>query len=435
MGQDLELAKQHLSAGRLAEAESICRQILAVHPQQAEALHSLGIIHYHLGNALYERGQLEDAIGAYRQALALRPDFVEAFNNLAGALQQQGHTDEAITAWRRALALRPDIATIHNNLGNALRSSGQLAEAVNAFHRATELEPGMAAAHYYLGQALRDQGQADGAIAAYQRALQLDPGYAEAHASLGTVLQQHGRLREATAAYQAAVRLRPESADFRYLLDVATGNPAVTRAPASYIRQVFDAYAPRFDEHLVDTLTYRVPALLVEAVVEAAPGRIFDVMDLGCGTGLCGERCRSVARYLAGVDLAPRMLAKAAARGIYDRLITGDITPAMREQPDRFDLILAGDVFVYVGDLAEVFSAAACALRAGGILAFSVERLDGDGFRLLPTGRFAHSLAYIRGLGHAHGLREIRAREAVLRKHGGIDVAGWLVLLQKSGAA
>ena len=134
---------------------------------------------------------------------------------------------------------------------------------------------------------------------------------------------------------------------------------------------------------------------------------------------------------MTGVDLSPAMIAKAGARGIYERLLTGDLVAAMRDHGDSFDLILAGDTFVYVGDLAAVFAAAADALHPGGIFVFSLERLEGEGFVLHSKVRFAHSLAYIRELSHTHRLAEIQVREITLRKSGPDDVAGWIVVLQK----
>jgi predicted TPR repeat methyltransferase len=177
-----------------------------------------------------------------------------------------------------------------------------------------------------------------------------------------------------------------------------------------------------------------VPEHLFETVVAVAPGRKFDILDLGCGTGLCGVLFRPLAGKMTGVDLSPAMIAKAEARGIYERLHTGDLVAAMRDCGDSFDLILAGDTFVYVGDLGAVFDAAAEALRPGGLFVFSLERHEGEGFVLHSKVRFAHSLAYIRGLSRVHRLTEIEAREITLRKSGPDEVAGWVVVLQKPAA-
>ena len=127
------------------------------------------------------------------------------------------------------------------------------------------------------------------------------------------------------------------------------------------------------------------------------------------------------------------MIAKAAAKGLYDRLITGDLAAAMQDLHDTFDLILAGDIFIYVGDLGDVFSAVARTLRSGGLFAFSLERHDGEGFVLRSSIRFAHSLGYIRELSGKHQFAELHVREIIVRREGVNAVAGWLVVLQKPG--
>jgi predicted TPR repeat methyltransferase len=261
-------------------------------------------------------------------------------------------------------------------------------------------------------------------------AVELRPDHADAFTKLGHMLKEQGRISEAIDAYRKAIELRPDSPDWQHVLAALSGDTSPTATPASYVRKLFDPYADDFDAHLVEKLGYHVPEMMLEAVLSVAPGRKFDILDLGCGTGLCGAQFRPHANHLSGVDLSPAMLAKAAARGIYDRLITGDISEAMRDQEQCCDLLLAGDLFVYVGDLDGVLQSASRMLRSGGLLAFSLERHEGEGFVLHSKIRFAHSLAYIRGLAHAHRFSELIANEITVRNSGTAPVAGWLVVLQ-----
>ena len=411
-------------SGQMDGAIAAYRQAIALKPDYAEA-------HKNLGSALFQQGQLGDAIAAYRQAIALRPDFSEAHSNLGAALRENGHLDEAIAACRRAIALRPGQSDAHNNLGNALHDKGQPDEAIAAYRTALHLKPDFAAACNNLGIALTTNGRTDEAIAAYQRTVALKPDYADAFGNLGHALKAHGRIEGAIAAYRNAIALKPDSPDWRHVLAALTGEHSPTTTPASYVRKLFDPYASEFDVHLTGQLHYRVPEQLLEAVLTVAPGRQFDILDLGCGTGLCGVQFCSIAKVMVGVDLSPAMIAKASERGNYDRLITADIAEAMRDQEKNFDLILAGDLFIYVGDLGEVFAATARALRGGGLFAFSLERHDGEGFVLHPKVRFAHSLAYIRSLSGAHGFAEVHLREIIVRKSGSDDVRGWIVVLQR----
>ena len=275
-------AIQNHQGGRLQAAEQIYRQILAVDPNHADALHLLGVIasqsgkhevaveyigraialqgnaaffhnnlgeayralhrtsdaidcyrralgltpdsaeiHSNLGNALKDEGNLDEAVACYRRALALKPDFAEAYNNLGNALKNQGKLDEAITCYRRALQLKPGYAEAYNNQGNALKNQGKLDEAVACYGRALELKPGYAEAHNNLGVAFKEQGKLDEAIACYRRALELKPDYAEAHNNLGVAFKQQGKLDEAIACYRRALELKSDFAEVYVSLGVA----------------------------------------------------------------------------------------------------------------------------------------------------------------------------------------------------------------------
>lgn len=234
--QALELALQYHRAGRLAEAEPIYRQILAVNPFHTDALRLLGLIAYQagqhetavdligraiaqnpreagfhndLGNALQCLQRFDEAAAAYHQALALEPGFVAVYNNLGNTLKGQGRLDEAVTAYRRALELQPDAAEIHSNLANVLVSQGRTGEAITAFQQALHFQPRFAMAANNLGNALFSSQQIDDAISAYRRAIEADPGMALAHNNLGNALKAKGCVHEALASYREAIRLEP----------------------------------------------------------------------------------------------------------------------------------------------------------------------------------------------------------------------------------
>jgi predicted TPR repeat methyltransferase len=412
------------AAGKIDEAISAYREAIALKPDYAEA-------HKNLGNALYHKGQLSDAIAAYRQAIALQPGFSEALGSLGVALRENGQSDEAVAACRHAVALKPANPEAHNNLGNALHDKGQFAEAISSYRTAIQLKSDFAPACNNLGIALHANGQPEEAISAYRKATELKPDYADAFGNLAHALKDQGRFDEAIAAYRKAIELKPDSPDWQHVVAALTGDHSPITTPASYVRNLFDPYAHEFDDHLVGKLHYRVPEQLLDSVLSVAPGGKFDILDLGCGTGLCGVPFRPYARTLIGVDLSPAMIAHANAKGIYDRLITADIFEAMHAMEENHDLILAGDLFIYVGDLGDVFRSAMRVLRDRGLFAFSIERHDGPGFVLHSKVRFAHSLTYIRDLARTQHFTELYVGEISVRKSGRDDVPGWIVVLQK----
>jgi predicted TPR repeat methyltransferase len=208
----------------------------------------------------------------------------------------------------------------------------------------------------------------------------------------------------------------------------------------TYVRRLFDQYAARYDAALTERLAYRGPTLLREAVENAmrAEGRALRfpcVLDLGCGTGLGGAAFRPVADWLVGIDLSPAMIAQAAAKDFYDRLVPADLVDFLDKQAGtdaQYQLVLAADVFVYVNDLATIMAAVARVLAPGGLLAFTVETHSGGAVQLLPTLRYAHGAPYIRRVLADAGLTLASISEVAVRSEKGVPVDSLVVVAQAS---
>jgi predicted TPR repeat methyltransferase len=351
-------------------------------------------------------------------------------------LHDQGKGPEAIAAYQKAIQLKPDWAEAHNKLGNVLWDQGKLDEAIAAYSRAIELHPGHPAANWSMAKIFLIQNRLDPAIEYFQKAVQFNPGNAKAYFNLGDALIKAGRLDTARSAFMAAIQIEPDSPKGQFRLAALIGDGSATTAPTNYVLDLFDRYAPTFEKHLVEQLNYQAPQQLLQAILSAMPDvksgqRNLDILDLGCGTGLCGQQLRPYARHLVGVDLAPAMIQAAAARQIYDQLLTEDLMRTLRAQPDRYDLIVAGDVLIYVGDLSDFMPAVAGALRSGGLFAFSIENHPDTGYFLHSEERFAHSMSYIREQSRLADLEEVSAQQTVLRKQAGIEASGWIIVLRK----
>ena len=400
------------------------------------------LMHYSkLGNTYLAQGKLDAAIGSFRMALALDPDFAEVHCNMGLALQSQGNLHAAIKSYRKALALRPDLAAVHTNLGLVRQAQGDLDAAVASHRRAVALQPDFADAHYNLGIALKQQGKLDEAVASYRRALSHNPDHAEAYGSLGNALQQQGKPDDALACFQHQVRLTPGNGVAQHHIASLTGKNT-ERAPVQYIEQVFDDYADTFDAHLVQVLKYDVPDKLVELVNRhlTPAAEKWNVLDLGCGTGLVGSAIAPCARQLVGVDVSARMLEKARARNVYQRLERLDLLTMMRsEQASSYDVIIAADVFIYLGKLDEIISEIKRLLCPGGVFAFSVEAhaalvneeaMQGvqPDYQLGHTRRYSHSTDYIARLAAANGFSIQEMAAAQLRLEQSIPINGHLVL-------
>jgi predicted TPR repeat methyltransferase len=257
-----------------------------------------------------------------------------------------------------------------------------------------------------------------------------DPALLEATAQC---LRRLERKAEALAAYRRLARVAPGRPDIAHMITALSGDPSPERASDAYVRQEFDAFADRFDATLTNWLEYRAPQLVADAVRTAlGEGAVTAAtIDLGCGTGLAAPLLRPLTRRLEGVDLSPRMLDKARARGGYDALHEGEIGKFLATRRGRYTLAVACDVFCYFGELAPAFAAVAAALKPGGIFAFTVERHAGEGYALGASGRYAHGDGFVRAAASAADLVLVHEAEVALRSELHRPVIGGCYLFRR----
>ncbi|MCW2243722.1 tetratricopeptide repeat protein [Azospirillum canadense] len=386
-------------------------------------------------NALAEQGCAVEAESVYRRALALDPRLAEAHNNLGNVLRALGRAADAVAAYQQTLACGLDHPLVHYNLASALKAVGEAGSAERSFRRALAMRPDYAEAFNNLANLLREQDRLTESADVYRRALALRPDWDEAHDNLSGalyLLHEDGRTEEAGQLARLWLRDHPDHPVARHIGAALAGFATEDRASDAYVRQVFDHFAGEFETKLAE-LGYRAPGLLADALRQAMgvePDGILAVLDAGCGTGLCAPFLRPWARRLVGVDLSPGMLDHARARGLYDGLAEAELGAFLAGQPGAFDLIVAADVLCYFGALDAVLAQAAAALRPGGRLAFTVERLEeaAEPHRVSPHGRYAHAEGYVRGCLGAAGLGVARLSHDTLRFESGEPVDGLVVV-------
>ncbi len=282
------------------------------------------------------------------------------------------------------------------------------------------------------------------AAAAQRRAAELQAEIARLEAGLGrnpdpaATLVQLARLHlelkapdRALACYISALDIAPERVELRHSIAALGGADAPDRCSDAYVRDLFDRFARTFDDTLGHWLDYRAPEAL-RALVDAQGRGNLDIVDLGCGTGLSGRAFRTLASRLDGIDLSPGMLAKARERRLYDDLHEGEIVAALVARPARYDLAIATDVLIYIGDLAPLFAATHAALRPAGLFGVSIEAAEAEGFVLTPSGRYAHGDAYVRRTAAAAGFALASTETTTLRTEDGKPVAGRLYAFRKA---
>jgi predicted TPR repeat methyltransferase len=343
------------------------------------------------------------------------------------ALYDERRWEEAGATLLALLAEQPANVSAWFQLGNVRGEQGRDTEAVDCFTRAVTLDPAHARSWNNLGTASQRLGRGDEALAAYRSALDRDPALFEPYLNLGRLCGDRGDLSAAARYLSAGLDRYPAHPMLVHLLAAAKGDNGA-RTPREHVVAYFDDFAADFDEQVVDKLGYGVPKALAE-LVRPALGDKARVLDLGCGTGLMGAAMSGPGIELIGVDLSPHMLELAQKREIYAELIQADASEALdRAAAGSYGAVLAADVFIYIGDLAEVFRGVARVLRRGGVFGFSVQTIPQGSYRLQPSGRYSHALAYLRGLAAETGLRELDTRAVPIRRE---TDPGHLMLLER----
>jgi predicted TPR repeat methyltransferase len=432
----------------------------------------------------WQAGDIEGAARDAAEAVVLDREDPAAKALLGVLMLELGRTTDALACLTEAFGSAPGNSGFAAALATAHETAGDPDAALAILLRCVEAAPGRIDprnAAILLCVRRRDYRQAARLAEDTRRA-----GIADAcsFGLLGHALSSLGQHADAVDAYAEALKLGPQDPYVRHLVAAAGIMPGAPRAPAEYLRAVFDGYAKRFEQHLI-SLGYRMPglfrAVLRQHPLVAAGERVGPVLDLGCGTGLVALAIGDLSvGPLIGVDLAPRMLAEAAAKGLYAELREADVMDVLGERKplppsagevethsgegcaptpgssarghtspaqsagevSPYPLILAADVFCYFGALTDVFAAAHANLAPGGWLVCSVEELlpdrdgvipgDNDGkWALQRQGRYAHSLAYVRDTAAAAGFQVLRLDRETVRYEADSPVAGLLAVLQR----
>jgi predicted TPR repeat methyltransferase len=350
--------------------------------------------------ALLADGRASEAAGTLQLLIERGRAGLLARLMYARALSQAGDSDAALEAARETALMFPGIAAVAVGLGEALLRAGTLAIAIAEFQRALRIDPQLAEGRFLLGCAWLEAGEPEKALQAFDE----------------------------IPADAAPSELPEKIAEAEQMRVLSRSNPR-------YVRHLFDQFATDYDARMLGQLAYSAPGILRELaslVIPDLQAHSLDVLDLGCGTGLTGLEFRDIARRLDGIDLSPSMLEKARAHGIYHELAVADVEnlPGAREP---YELVLAADTLVYLGDLRATFASVSTQLKPGGFFLFTVEReVEGDGFSLGPKRRWRHSENYLRGEADRLRYTIVGLVKCSPRTEAGVPVEGFAVALQKS---
>lgn len=426
LNRQLLAVEADIQAGRLSEAAESLNQLVAAHPNDGR----LYVAGWLLAN---KAGNTDGAYKAAQRAVALAPTSGTAFYCLSDAEHKRGDIEAARRSIEQALVLAPQNLLFREHAVNLANAQSDHAVAEKHLRTAYAQSSEIPYIKTMIGNSLRYQGRNDESEPWLIEAIALDADDADAHHGLAMIAYLRDQNVKAVEHLSHALRVRPDDEGFLYLKAIFAGETPPVQ-PEGMTRGLFDRYAKRFDTHLVGTLKYRVPQLIAQMILTRFPDRTLNILDLGCGTGLLGAAVGSISGYFVGVDLSLPMLEEAKKHSVYSRLHNVNLLDALdATDANEYEVIVAADVLIYIGDLAVAMRDCFKVLKPAGWLFFSVEAAEdgGPSFVLRKSMRYAHTAEYVRQQLAAAGFAEPLIEAIDLRMEQDAVIRGYLVAVQK----
>jgi predicted TPR repeat methyltransferase len=390
-----------------------------------------------LGIALHHLGQYEQAVNLLRSSLAATGGRIDWANNLGNILNAQGRFDEAVDVFERAVAQAPNQALLWINLGATQDRLAQFEKAEHAYQTAITIEPQSQQAYSLLSSLYERQKMQIEAVRTYCSGYIVAPRETTTPYLLGKAYYVLGRLDEAAEVYRQWKQIEPDNPIPSHLYVACSRHNNQDEIPErcseDYVNVTFDEYADHFEGKL-SQLDYRGPALLEEIMARHfSQDAALNVLDAGCGTGLCAPILRPYAGLMTGVDLSGSMLELARQRGLYEALHKMEIGTFLKSVETRYDLIACMDTLIYFGVIDDLFAQFSAKIKPEGWLIFTTEIAHDEtrSYQLNPSGRYSHTAAYLRKIMEKHGFECQVFNHETLRTELQVPVGGVIVLAQR----
>ncbi len=395
-----------------------------------------------LGNVCYAKGNFTEALAYYEKLYAINPNSYNAIINIANTCYNLSHFIRAIEYANMAIEKRPTSVDPYIIAGNSYIELLKNDEATALLKKAAEIAPDSDWLCMSIANLFRKMNNWKQCLHYAWKAFALkgDKATADDHINFGYLLYeaQDEKQEELAEKYLARWEERfPENPIVRHISCALRNVQEVPTSDLSYVKGLFDGFAPSFDEILAE-LDYKVPELIALFLKDTLKTKLFKkrrILDLGCGTGLCTE---ALLAYFPneeyyGVDVSDKMLEAAGRKNIYKALYADDIIGFLETNEEVYHAVAAGDVLTYMGELKTLFRLLVNAIKINGLFCFSISKntLNASDYFLTPSGRFVHSITYVRRLLKYCGFEVLRQEEHVLRREGVKDVEGYVILARK----
>ncbi|WP_339050596.1 tetratricopeptide repeat protein [Rickettsiella endosymbiont of Xylota segnis] len=402
------------------------KNVINLHPNSIQG-------HWQLANIYWQNQDLEKVHYHYQKIFDLDPNSVELLNNFGALMLKKEQINVAIDYFKRALIIDPKHKTARNNLAAILLQNNQLREAIWHYSLYLNLDPLNIEALFNRAHSLMLIGNLHEAKYDLKKILTIDDTQIDTHCNLAAIYLKLNNPVTALTHYQTILNLNNKHSIANYMISALTRQSLPETAPLDYIKNLFDNYAYQFDAHLQNVLLYKTPELLRKQLNPFLEKKKYNLLDLGCGTGLSGRCFVDISKKITGIDISPNMLNKAKEKACYDVLIENDILNSLAESKENFDLILCIDTLVYFGKLSEFFTKTLHCLTANGLLAISIELSEQafSSYTLQANGRYQHAEIYVRELAKKNQLTLLNYKNIVGRQQENKAIQTGLFIFQK----
>jgi predicted TPR repeat methyltransferase len=402
------------------------QNVISLHPDHIQG-------HWQLANIYWQNQDLEKVHYHYQKIFNIDPNSVELLNNFAVLMLKKGQNNAAIDYLKRALIIDSKHKISRNNLATILLQNNQLKEAIWHYSLYLNLEPLDKEALFNRAHSLMLTGHLHEAIDDLKQILVVDETKIDAHCNLAAIYLKLKESATALKHYQIILNFNDKHPIANYMVCALTQKNIPKTAPLEYIKNLFDNYAFQFDEHLKNILLYKIPQLLRKQLNPFLEKKKYNLLDLGCGTGLSGECFIDISKKMTGIDISRNMLNKAKEKACYDFLIEKDILDGIIKLYEKYDLILCIDTLVYFGDLNDFFNKILLCISINGLLCISIEMSNQDfsSFTLQINGRYQHTKKYIIELAKKNKLTLLTYKNVVGRHQENQPIQTGLFIFKK----
>ncbi len=423
--QAFEKAVSFQKSGSITQAKEIYEAILREDDTNFDAHHLLGLCYYQLED-------FENSIRSIDRAIELNPNELDFYIDLAKNYCALKQYKKAESIYKKAVLIDPNNSNTYFQIGICFKKNKDYKNALFYLKKAIKINNKSYIYHYNIADTYNNLNKQELCIFHLQKAIRICPDFYDAIYAMAKCYRKMKNEKKMLEYLHRTLAKLPEHAGANHLL-ASVNKETSSKYSSEYAEDLFDRYADHFEDHLLSSLKYQVPSIIKEKLKSLNPSKNSKILDLGCGTGLIGKTIVDIFPNLVGVDISANMIEETRKKEIYTTLHINDIHDFLLKNVQEFDLIIAADVFIYIGDLETVFSSVRKCLNANGYFIFTIElftEINKENYQLAKSGRFSHSMKYIESLCKDIGFEVIDKEEIILRQENKIGQKGAIFTLR-----